>query len=376
MPATLHGRRAWSFVLVAASLQFDTCWSRCEHEQYGLELPLPGEAVGPGGYSTWLQEGRPVFHELSPNKTRHYYYETFNVTTMGLPNRYRKLIISLEPCEGVVYLLVRRTRRCWPRSDNCCKPAGQVPSVGSAGSSPPCNPAAHRVQCDWTHFHSVLDGSGDGAPTFFEIPLGSTKYFISVFAPEGPNLKHGVLKPTYRLMALTDIGAYPRPGLQGRLQTQQIGDKTVELTWEPATFVPVGVSALKRYHVFSSLLLAKENRTNSAVFLHPSKVMNSACGLERNAVHYGTSLTSAVCSEGICRATISGVVPRKRYMFNIVSESNRGFNSTYSGIIVSAEWTETTQLFSDSVVALLGAISGTVFGVIVIGYLWIVKLYK
>lgn len=374
MAAALLSRRTVRFFVAVIAVPLLPCWSRCFHEDEGVEPPLVGDVRGPYGNETWLQEGRPLFHEVPLNRTRLYYYENFNVTTMGQPSRYRKMMISLEPCEGVVYLFVRKTRRCWPHPHSCCKPlAGSGSGLEVA---PPCNPAAHRIRCDWTHFHSVIDGSVDGAPTFFEIPLGSTKYFISIFAPEEPNLRHGTTRPKYRLMALTDIGAYPRPGLQGQLQTRQVEGMAVELTWEPATFVPVGVSSLRRYHVFSSLLLANEQRTSAAVFLHPAKVMNSACGLEQNAVHYGTPLTSAACDGGICRTTISGIVPRKRYMFNVVSESNRGFNSTYSGVVVSADWTEETQLFNDDVVGLLGAISGTVFGVIVIGYLWIVKLYK
>jgi len=336
-------------------------------------MPMPGDVVGPRD-STWLQDGQPVFHEIPLNRTRRYYYESFNVTTMGQPGRYRKLIVSLEPCEGVVYLFVRRTRRCWPHPASCCRPLGQPYS--SIGSSPPCNPSSHTTQCNWTHFHSVIDGSADGAPTFFEVPMGSSKYFISVFAPPAPNRRHGTTRPKYRLTALSDIGAYPRPGLQGRLQTKQLEDGVLELAWEPASFVPVGVSGLRRYHVYSSLLLAKDEKVNAAVFLHPARVMNSACGLERNAVHYGIPLTSAACSGGVCRAKISGVVPRKRYMFNIVSESHRGFNASYSGVIVAADWMDTTQVFSDKVVGLLGATCGTVFGVVLMGYLWIVKLYK
>lgn len=370
MPARALGRRLqkdWGFAAVVA-LRLFLCHGFCNHEGDGVE---PDAASGQN--HTILQDGRPVFHEIPLNMTRHYYYENFNVTTMGLPNRYRKLILSLEPCEGVVYLFVRKTRRCWPDPRSCCRAL----QSSETPRAPPCNPAAHKVKCSWTHFHSVLDGSRDGAPTFFEVPLGSTKYYISVFAPQDTNLKHGVTRPQYRLMALTDVGAYPRPGLMGRIKSKQVGDMAVELTWEQATFVPMGVSALKRYHVYSSLMLAKETKTNEAVFLSPQKVMNSACGLDRNAVRYGNPLTTAACDmEGVCRATISGVVPRRRYMFNVVSESYRGFNSTYSGIVVSADWTETAQLLTDSVVGLIGAVCGTVFGVVVIGYLWIVKLYK
>jgi len=151
---------------------------------------------------------------------------------------------------------------------------------------------------------------------------------------------------------------------------------SVELSWEEATFVPIGISGLRHYHVYSSLLLPGDRRTSGAVFVGLSKVMNSVCGLERNAVKYGRPLDNTACSGGQCKVVLSGIVPRRRYMFNIVSESYRGFMASYSGVVVTADWMETSKLVSDSVIGLIGAICGTVFGVVVIGYLWIVKLYK
>merc|ERR1711924_23035 len=113
---------------------------------------------------------------------------------------------------------------------------------------------------------------------------------------------------------------------------------SVELQWEQATFMPVGVSDLKNYHIYSSLLLPGEEKVSDAVFLKPSKIMNSVCGLENNAVKYGVPLTDSHCRNGRCSATVSGVLPKKRYMFNTVAESMRDFNSTYSGIIVTSDW--------------------------------------
>lgn len=328
---------------------------------------------------TRLEDGRPVIHDVKLNKMKLYYYENFNVTTMNQPDRYRKLIISLEPCEGVVFIFVRKTRKCWPNPFSCCRPKeGSLAYTSANGqpTAPPCNPKQHRMHCEWTHFHSVIDGSRNGAPTFFEVPLSATKYWISVFAPSDENSANGVEKPKYRLMVLADIGAYPRPGLQGRIRARQTSEQDVELSWEPAVFVPVGVSDLRSYHVFSSLLLAEDDSQNAAVFLKPSKIMNSVCGLERNAVQYGVPMQKASCINGLCNATVSGVVPRKRYMFNVVAESNRDYNSTYSGIIVTTNWEETNKLFSEQVLEIIGAIMGTLFGVVIIGYLWIAKLYS
>jgi hypothetical protein len=72
---------------------------------------------------------------------------------------------------------------------------------------------SHPKDCQWTHFMSVIDGTRDGAPTFFELPLTSTKYYISVFAKE---------KSTYTLTFLADIGAWPRPGRKGELSAIQL----------------------------------------------------------------------------------------------------------------------------------------------------------
>lgn len=287
-------------------------------------------------------------------------------------------MISLEPCEGIVYLFVRKTRRCWPNPLSCCQP--KTGSSDGNATAPPCNPAIHNVKCKWTHFHSVLDGTRNAAPTFFEVPLSSTKYYITVYAPQDANLDQGVDKTIYRLTVLADIGAFPRPGLQGRLRVSQLGSLNVTLMWDQATYLPLGVSdGLTKYYVYSSLLLAGDDKENQAVFLSPSKIMNSVCGLERNAVRYGVPLTSATCGQGPgapCNVTIKGIVPKRRYMFNVVSESSRGFNSSYSGVIMSADFDETEQLLTDTVTAILGATCGTIFGVVVIGYLWIAKLYS
>jgi len=351
----------------------------CKHHSIAVDPPepLPGEDQASSNY-TRLVEGTPILDHLSLNKSKLYWYENFNVTTMNQPDRYRKLMISLEPCEGIVYLFVRKTRPCWPNPHSCCQPSGSVESIDTV-AAPPCAPPHQKIKCDWTHFHSIIDGTKDAAPTFFEVPLTSTKYYIAVFAPQEANVKAGVVRARFRLTMLADIGAYPRPGLQGRLKAKQVGEMSVELQWEQATFMPVGVSDLKNYHIYSSLLLPNEEKTSDAVFLKPSKIMNSVCGLETNAMKYGVPLTDKHCHNGKCSAVVSGVLPKKRYMFNIVSESMRNFNSTYSGIIVDSDWKETTKLFgesADTVVHLVAAVCGTILGVVIMGYLWIVKLYN
>lgn len=309
-----------------------------------------------------------------------YYYENFNVTTMNQPDQYRKIIVVLEPCQGVVYLFVRRTKDCWPNAFSCCaSPSNSsVPSQDGAGlvlTAPPCS-AGQTIRCEWTHFNSVLDGTADSAPTFFEVPFSSTRYYITVYAPPVPNLDAGVLNPRYRLMVLTDVGAYPRPGLQGRLQAKLAEDRTVELAWDPVTFVPAGISDLKNYYIYSTELLAEDVMQNGAVVLGPAKVLNTVCGLAQNAVTYGNPLTNASCSNRTCTARITGLVPNQRYLLNVVAVSYRSLDTAYSGIIVSAAAAQNDPLLSNRVAQIIGAIGGTIFGISLLGYLWTVKLYS
>lgn len=352
------------------------CSGGCGHESVNLDLPDVATGDTASLNSTRLHDGIPIMDDIRLNMSKHYYYESYNVTMMKQPERYRKLIFSLEPCEGVVYLLVRKTRRCWPDPQSCCQPKT---GIGGIPTAPPCNSASDNINCPWTHFHSVIDGSRDGAPTFFEVSHTAAKYFITVFAPKEVNLDAGVSRPKFRLSMLSDIGAYPRPGLQGQLRSKLTAHGSVEVSWDMATFIPVGVSDVKNYYLYSSLLLATDRKVNQAVFLTPSKVMNSACGLERNAVKYGSPISPAQCLNGICRAVVSGILPSRRYMLNILVESHRSFNATYSGLILSAEWKDSKNVFSEwstTTNELVTALVASVFGVLGTGYIFIVSFHK
>jgi len=319
-----------------------------------------------------LADGSPVVEELSIDATKLFFYQNLDVGVMNRPPGTRKLIISLEPCEGVVYLLVRRTRPCWPDPATCCS------SKSDAGdrSTPPCNLGTESVDCAWAHFHSVLDGQHDAAPTFFEVPMESTKYYFSVFAPYARNLNQGVTKAKFRLMVTSDIGSYPRPGLSGRLEAEHVGEREVKILWRPVTFMPVGTGDLRKYRVYSTVLLNTERMESATVFVGASKVMNTVCGLDKNSLRYGDPLDAAsVCEGETCSLTISNIIPGRRYAFNVVAESAQGLDSAYAGIITSAGWKEATKLASDKAIGLLAAITSTVLGVVLIGYIWIVKLY-
>mmetsp|Transcript_51039 Transcript_51039/g.119403 ORF Transcript_51039/g.119403 Transcript_51039/m.119403 type:complete len:368 (+) Transcript_51039:184-1287(+) len=360
------------FIAVVAALQVLAAASQCAHESEAEGLQ-DGEAGTSSGNYIVLAEGMPLRHSVAAGKTKNYLYENLNSSTMDQPDRYRKLILLLEPCDGIVYLFVRKTKPCFPNPGDCCRP---VNGSSAAVQPPPCSPANYTISCDWTHFRSTVDGSKDGAPTFFEVPLASARHYITVYAPDAENLALGIDRPQFRLLALADIGAYPRPGQKGIMTGRQVSENEVELTWEPSTFVPLGVSELRYYQVYSSLLLPGEQRASASVMVSPSKVMNTVCGLERNAVQYGVSLDGNSCASGVCSVIVTGLVPTKRYMLNIIAESARGYRVAYSGLVMVTDWESTEQLFTDNVVSIVGGICGTIFGVIVIGYLWIVKLYS
>eukprot|EP00913_Durusdinium_trenchii_P027947 g26204.t1 len=181
--------------------------------------------------ATELREGEVVYRDIRFNQTHRWFYKNENnVTVMNQPDQYRKVIINLEPCRGVVYLFVRKTRRCYPDPYSC---------IDSREAS----------MCKWTHFMSQIDGSRDGSPTFFEVPLSSTKYFISVYAAENS---------AYTLTVLADIGAFPRPGANGRLTARQLTELQVQISWDAAGFIPTGVSDAKQYWVYSSMLLESD----------------------------------------------------------------------------------------------------------------------
>mmetsp|Transcript_115072 Transcript_115072/g.245832 ORF Transcript_115072/g.245832 Transcript_115072/m.245832 type:complete len:353 (+) Transcript_115072:67-1125(+) len=315
----------------------------CYHENY--------ENVGP---STEITDGSTVYRDIRINQTHRWFYRNLNVTTMNQPDIYRKLIINLEPCRGVVYLFVRKTRRCYP------------------DPYPPCiditegNQKRQPAECKWTHFMSEIDGSRDGTPTFFEIPLSSTKYFLSIYAAQNS---------AYTLTVLADIGAFPRPGGNGRIVARQLRELQVQLSWTEASYVPAGISGTRRYWIYSSMLLENDNRTNMAVFLRPDKIMNTVCGLQNNTDRQYAIMEQAMCSEGVCNATIDGVITDKRYVFNVVVESHRGYMFSYAGLIMRTDWEVVRQAASDKTLKVIGAVSGSVLGMVVIIYFLMLKLY-
>lgn len=214
--------------------------------------PCAHEKLETVGAPQSLSDGQTVYREIRTNQTHLYLYRNYDTSLMNQEDKYRKVIFQLEPCRGVVYLFVRKTRRCYPNPYSCI-------SLG--------DPGERREDCDWTHFRSDIDGSKDGAPTIFEVQLSSTQYFISIFGTEKTN--------AYTFTVLADIGKMPRPGNYGKLDAQQSGELSVQLSWQAAYQYPMGIAQTQHYWIYSSLLLDTDEGTNKAVFLTPQKIFNT-----------------------------------------------------------------------------------------------------
>jgi len=190
-----------------------------------------------------------------------YYYENPQLGTDGInyksrdlqilnsKDQYRKLIISLEACRGIVYLFVRKTRRCYPDPYSCI-------------SLEPGKEFRRPENCKWTHMKSVIDGSRDGTPTFFEIEFTTTRYYFSVFSADNSQ---------YTLTVLSEIGDFPRPGKLGRVYGDQQGELKVSLGWYEADYNPMSAKT-KMYIVYSAPLLDTDKRVSSTCFLRPQKI--------------------------------------------------------------------------------------------------------
>lgn len=292
---------------------------------------------------------------------------------MEQPTTHRKLIINLEPCRGIVYLFVRKTRPCYPNPYSCIKWDPTDVIMGRPWQS---------AECAWTHFMSEIDGSRDGTSTFFEVPMSSTRYYISVYSPD---------ISSYTLTVLADIGALPRAGGMGVVHARQERELSVELQWSNAYFFPDGdyaVTDLKQYWIYSSMLLDEDNRTNMAVFLRTTKIMNTVCGLHNNTdreysrvypeqckvIRNKGAENESIMSNG-CNATVDGIIADRRYVFNIIAESQRGMMVAYQGIVVRTQWSVVRQATDDRTLKVVGAIAGSVLAISIIIYFLMLKLY-
>jgi len=300
-----------------------------------------------------IAEGETVYRDIRRNESHRWFYSNYNLSTMSLPNQYRKLIVSLEPCKGTVYLFVRKTRSCYPNPYSCIdiRPGRELKDVKA---------------CNRTHYVSELNGTRDGAPTFFEVPLTSTQWFMVIYATE---------EAAYTLTLLSDIGAFPRPGTSGRVRARQLTEQSIQLSWDEAWYRPEAISETLRYWVYTALLLPEDgNGTNKIVFLRSDKIMNTVCGLQNNTDSHYSIVPSELCSFGICNTTVDGILTGKQYVFNVVVESFRGYKCAYAGLIAGTEWQVTEALAGDETVQTVGAVSGSVLGLMVLSVGFMLKV--
>jgi len=329
--------------------QVDELAAVCRHERYDTVRK-----------EVEIREGRTTnLTDIRSNQTHRYYYENRDIPTLNQPNVYRRLIVSLEACRGVVYVFVRKTRRCYPDPYSCI-------------SLTPGKEFRRPQDCKWTHFMSTIDGSRDGTPTFFEIPFTTTKYYFSVFSADNSQ---------YTLTVLADIATFPRPGKLGRVYGDQQGELKVSLGWHTATYDPQNdimgrASGTMMYTVYAAPLLDTDKRASSTCFLRPQKIMNTYCGLERNTDEevYQVDPTTA-CRDGYCNVTIDWVMPERRYVFNVVAVSIRGHKQAYAGLIMRTQYDVVRQAASDNTLKAIGIVAGGSLGMVVVIYFMMLKLY-
>jgi len=261
-----------------------------------------------------------IYKEIIANHSDLYYFEDSKL----IANVARKILIKLEPCSGIVYVLVRRTYPCWPNPYRC--ESKKTPS------------------CEWAHYQSDMSPSRTGNQTLIEVPLSSTRWYITVFAQSDA---------TYSLSIINNPSAYPRVGSDGVLRWAQILEDTITLSWSPAS-----VSTqyqITRYIIYNSISL-----DDVAVTPH------TVCGLRDHSdfaykiVHCQPDATME------CSTNISHILQNQTYAMNVVAESSSGLMAAYSGVVARSKWDKTdSQVYDD--VAMISCITGATLLSLIIG---------
>ena len=296
--------------------------------------------------SSWVNiTGAPsIYNSLSANHSDFYYYEDYHLKS----NMERKLILRLEPCKGIVYLFVRKTRPCWPNPYSCIDL--------NTGSSLP--------DCAWTHYKSTINGSQDGVATVLEVPLTSTQWYITVFAKSNSK---------YSLTVISDTSQYPRVGSGGVLSATQNDEKSASLLWSPAFFDPNRNSFVTQYIVYTSTHYdTLDTSSNPHLIVSTSRIMNTVCGLKENTDHPYSIVT---CGSGACSANITGLVNGRKYIFNVIADSSNGIQSAYSGMIMTAKWDNSKALTNEEIVDMAGIVIGSVLVILLTSYLLLYLKY-
>lgn len=262
-----------------------------------------------------------VSKDISANHSHLFYFENYKYI-----NSDRKIVFRLEPCAGIQYLFIRRTRPCWPD-----------PHTG-----------------EWAHYMSVTDGSEDAQPTLIEVPASSTQWFITVFAKSSGR---------YSLTVVEYAETYPRIP-DGAISSSQLTKETVELTWQPAT---VGNSRVERYIIYSSMVFESVTSAPAA----SRRIFNTVCGLKQNTDHPYSVVS---CSEDTCRANISSLVNDRKYFFNVMADTG-SMQSAFNGIQVRTLWDTSVADAVRQAAVTASIVIGTVTCVLVAAWFTLYKLY-
>ena len=326
-------------------LLFLPLYTSCAHETSNLDTSLT--------HPLSLVDGEYLTHSIAANKQHLVHFNwPVNLTYLSESTDTRRVIFHLEPCEGSPLLLVRKTRPCHPDVFGCCS------------GPPPCATAA----CPWTHFTSELSGTADGAQTFMELGLGSTDYYMSIYSKIPGN---------YKLLALSDVGAFPRPGRNGKIEGLVNAKSELEISWYSAVFDPKNVTKVAKYKLYVKELeldYVVPSSLNGAVFLEsPSKIYNTVCGMERNMVELVDM--DIQCTQELCKTTVKHLKYTRKYVFNVVVQSARGYTAAYAGLLVSGAGKQIKAVTDNDVVVMIAATAGATLLCLILGYVYITKLY-
>merc|ERR1711920_1194250 len=112
----------------------------------------------------------------------------------------------------------------------------------------------------------------------------------------------------------------------------------------------------------SSVLLENEGQLNRAVFFRKDKIMNTVCGLDFNTDEPVKSVDASTCSNGQCSAMVEAL-PNMKF--------------AYAGGILKTDWEVVRQATNpdNSTLAAIGAVAGSVLGIIVMTYFMLLNIY-
>ena len=301
----------------------------------------PHQAYPESSAYTNITAAPSVYNEIRANNSQLYYFESANFWSQRTFGVTRKLILRLDPCSGVVYLFVRRTRPCWPNPWTC---------VGAS------------TACEWTHYHSVIDGSADGKPTLLELPLTSTQWYLTVYAKSNAKYTLQIFEDPSTVARLTDGG--------GLLAAKQVGPDSIQLSWAAPNFYPVRSTSATKYTVYSSVYFdtGEKIATDPNLLISSSRIMDTVCGLTANTDHPYAVIE---CAGPECALNVTGLLNRRKYVMNVVADTSSGMRIAYAGTLVESFFDNSPNLFYLETLNTICIILGSVMAVLLGTYAWL-----